>query len=171
MKIKRRHRKISGLIKKFFTLLCIGTVLFITPSFSLAVSDLDYFKGTWVIKLRNNPDLIFKWTVKTDLKESWLTGVVEQNTARTSMDFWRQTGKKIERFAFTENGVAVKLESPGWEGNKMLMSGIMNDKSEEAKVRETITKVSAREFNALWEMENKEGKWVVFGDEICTKQS
>lgn len=119
--------------------------------------------------MRNNPKTPFSWTVKEDLDKSWLGGVVERDGQKISTDFWRQNGKKIERFAFTSNRTFVKIESAGWNGNQMILSGTLSDGASETKVRETITKISDREFNALWERESKDGKWVVFGDEICTK--
>ena len=145
--------------------------LFTTPTVSSAKpTNLDYFKGNWTVTMRNNPTRSFNWTVKEDLDKSWLSGVVEQNGKKISTDFWRQNDKKIERFAFTGNGVFVRIESSGWEADKMILHGILSDKSGETKIRETITKVNDRQFNALWEMENGDGKWTVFGDEICTKQ-
>lgn len=136
---------------------------------SRSAADLDYFKGKWTVTLRNNPKTSFSWTVRDDLNESWLAGVVEREGQKASTDFWRQNGKKIERFAFTSGSTFVKIESSGWEGNRMIMNGTMSDKTGETKVRETITKVSDRQFNALWEREDEGGNWVVFSDEICTK--
>ena len=149
-----------------FIVLAAGSHISATPINAL---DLGYFKGTWTVAMRDNPERKFSWTVKEDLNKSWLSGVVEQNGQRVSTDFWRVNGKKIERFAFTGNGIFVQIESAGWDGDKMTMTGILSNTAGETKVRETITKVSEREFNALWEMEGPDGKWTVFGDEICTK--
>ncbi|MBX7170033.1 MAG: hypothetical protein K1X72_03675 [Pyrinomonadaceae bacterium] len=157
---------------KFFVIFCFAFCAFYFNAnvvSSQNPTDIDCFKGNWTVKLRNNPNQSFSWKVSEDLNQSWLHGVVEQNGNKISTDFWRQNGKKIERFAFTGNSVFVKIESEGWEADKLILKGSMSDKSGENKIRETITKVSEREFNALWEMENSEGKWIVFGDEICTK--
>jgi hypothetical protein len=136
---------------------------------SNSASDLDYFKGTWTVTLRSNPKISFNWTVGEDLDKSWLGGEVTRDRTKISTDFWRQNGKKIERFAFTSNNTFVRIESAGWNANQMIFNGTMSDGASETKVRETITKVSDRQFNALWEREETDGKWVVFGDEICTK--
>lgn len=130
---------------------------------------IDYFRGQWTVALRNNPKASFRWTVKEELQGGWLMGVVEQNGQRVSTDFWRQSGKKIERFAFTADGTFVKIESAGWESGRLVFTGIASDKSGEVKVRETITVVNDRQFNALWERETAGGKWVTFSDEICTR--
>ena len=164
--------KLTIFLVKFFVIFCLAFCNFYFNSnvvLSQNSTDIDYFKGNWTVKLRNNPIQSFSWKVSEDLNQSWLHGVVEQNGSKISTDFWRQNGKKIERFAFTGNSVFVKIESEGWEADKLILKGSMSDRSGENKIRETITKVSEREFNALWEMENSEGKWIVFGDEICTK--
>ncbi len=154
----------------YYLLLFVESMFLTTKSIPAQVStNLDYFKGIWAIKLKNKPKLNFIWTVKEDFNKSWLTGVVEQNGKKTSTDFWRQNGNKIERFAFTGNSVTILIESKGWEGNKMLVTGVMSDKNGETKVRETITKITNRKFNALWEMKNAEGEWTVFSDEFCKK--
>jgi len=111
---------------------------------------------------------LFDWTVREDLDKSWLGGEVVRDRQFITKDLWRQTGRKIERFALTSNSTLVRLESAGWNGNQLIFNGTLNDGTTETKVRETITKENDRKFNALWEREEN-GKWIVFGDEICTK--
>jgi len=154
-----------------FSLLAGGAFLYATKSSTTpAPSGLDYFKGTWTVTMKSNPELSFRWTVRDDLKGGWVVGAVEQNGEKVSADFWREDGKRIERYAFTSGGLFVRIESPGWESARLLFTGVMSDKTGETKVRETITKVNDRQFRALWEMENGPGRWVVFSDETCTKQ-
>lgn len=160
-------KKLAFVIALIFVLTAGGFYLIRESN---AASDLDYFKGNWKVSLRNNPKVSFDWNVKEDLDKSWLGGAVEQNGQRISTDFWRQNGKRIERFAFTSNSTFVRIESTGWNGNQMIFNGTLSDGKSETKVRETITKVNDKQFNALWEREEKDGKWIVFGDEICTKQ-
>lgn len=150
--------------------LALGGLLSATKSESSeAATALDYFKGSWTITLRGNPQAVFRWTLKEDLRGDWLSGVVEQNGEKVSTDFWRQNGKRIERFAFTAGGMFVKIESSGWVSDRMIMTGVMSDKTGETKVRETITKIDERNFNALWERADPNGKWVIFADEICAR--
>ncbi|HKQ53512.1 MAG TPA: hypothetical protein VJT74_14140 [Pyrinomonadaceae bacterium] len=152
-------------------LLACGVFLYETKSSTTAApSALDYFKGTWTVTLKSNAALSFRWTVREELKSSWLVGVVEQNGEKVSTDFWREDGHRIERFAFTSGGLYVKVESAGWDSGRLLFTGVMSDKTGETRVRETITKVNDHEFRALWEMENPQGRWVVFSDETCEKQ-
>ena len=98
-----------------------------------------------------------------------MSGVVKQNGKKVSTDFWRQDGKRVERFAFTSSRMFVKIEGSGWDSNRMILIGTTNDKTGESKIRETITKINDRKFHALWEMQNSDGKWIIFADEICTK--
>jgi hypothetical protein len=150
--------------------LAAGGYLHASKCFSSgAATELDYFKGSWTVTLRSNPKEVFRWTVKEDLQGGWLAGVVEKNGEKVSTDFWRQNGKRIERFAFTAGGMFVKIESSGWESGRLVFMGVASDKTGETKVRETITKVNEREFHALWESVSSDGKWMTFADEICTK--
>ncbi len=119
--------------------------------------------------MKNNPKESFIWTVKEDLQGGWMAGVVEQNGKKVSTDFWRQDGKKIERFAFTASGKFVKIEGSGWNSNRMILTGTASEKTGESKIRETITKINDRQFYALWEKQNSDGNWITFADEICTK--
>jgi hypothetical protein len=150
------------------TVLMAGGLFYATKSFSSGTApDIEYFKGKWVVAMRGNPKQSFSWTVKED--GGWVVGVVEKNGEKVSTDFWRQGGKKIERFAFTADGTFVKIESSGWESNRLVMTGVASDKAGETKIRETITRVNDRQFYALWERESADGKWMTFADEICTR--
>ncbi|HYG80133.1 MAG TPA: hypothetical protein VD861_07090, partial [Pyrinomonadaceae bacterium] len=121
-------------------------------------SALDYFKGTWAVTMKSNPGQPFRWTVRDDLRGGWVVGVVEQNGERISTDFWRQDGKKIERFAFTGGGLFVRLESAGWEAGRLVLDGVASDQTGETRIRETITKENERRFQALWERQDADGR-------------
>ncbi|HYY56705.1 MAG TPA: hypothetical protein VE842_05190 [Pyrinomonadaceae bacterium] len=169
MNIKRRNRKMIAFAITI-ALLAAGGLLYAAESLSAGTSpDIDYFKGKWVVKMRGNPKQSFNWTVKEDLRGGWMVGVVEQNGEKVSTDFWRRDGKKIERFAFTSGGTFVKIEGSGWETNRLVLTGVASETTGDTKIRETITKVNDRQFQALWESEGPDGKWIVFADEICTK--
>ena len=83
-------------------------------------------------------------------------------------DYWRMKGGSVERFAFSTDGLTLRVSSPGWQGEKLILSGVASTRSGEFNVRETITKISATKFLALWERQDDGGKWVVFSDETCT---
>lgn len=136
-----------------------------------AAADMDYFEGVWTVSVRNDPATSFRWELKKDLDASWLSGTVERGGAKITRDFWRQTGAAVDRYAFTTNGNYLQVRSSGWEGGRLVFRGTISDGSGESAVRETITRVDANKFTALWERQEKDGKWIVFGDEICTKLS
>jgi hypothetical protein len=147
-----------------------GAFICTTKSFSaVAPSDLDYFKGKWVVTMKADPKQAFDWTVKEDLQGGWMVGVVERNGEKVSTDFWRQNGNKIERFAFTADGLFVRIEGSAWESDRLVLTGVASNKRGETKIRETITRINDRRFLALWEREGPDGKWTTFADEICTK--
>jgi hypothetical protein len=168
MNVKRDNR-----MKRAFSLplaLLVAGFFGAVASLSSAASpDLDYFKGKWVVTMKDNPKQAFDWMVREDLRGGWMVGVVEKNGEKVSTDFWRQSGKRIERFAFTADGLFVKIESAGWESDRLVLTGIMSDRAGETKIRETITRVNDRRFQALWEREGPEGKWTTFADEVCAK--
>jgi hypothetical protein len=57
------------------------------------------------------------------------------------------------------------MSSSGWEKDKLVFTGTANNASGEFNVGETITKISEKNFNALREMQDKDGKWAVFSEE------
>jgi hypothetical protein len=132
------------------------------------LSLVEFFKGTWECKLKGS-NKVFRWSVIEGLKNSWLVGVVQAGEEKVSNDFWRPVNGKIERFAFTGNGLFIKIDSTGWESNKLVFSGSAKQSTEEYKVRETIIKTSDREFHALWERMGKDQSWSTSSDEKCTK--
>jgi hypothetical protein len=165
--MKFGQNKLRAVVFSIAALIAAGAFLPATESNS--ASDLDYFKGNWTVTMRNNPKISFNWTVREDLDKSWLGGEVTRDGQNITKDFWRQREKKIERFAFTSNNTFVRLESAGWNGDRLIFNGTLSDGASETKVRETITKVNDKQFNALWERQDANGTWTVFGDEICTK--
>jgi hypothetical protein len=132
------------------------------------LSEIEFFKGTWECRLKDS-NKVFSWTVTKGLKNSWLVGVVQAGQEKVSNDYWRSVNGKIERFAFTGEGLFIKIDSSGWESGKLVFSGSANQPTEEFKVRETITQNSDREFHAVWEKMRKNQQWSTSSDEICTK--
>lgn len=131
-------------------------------------SEIEFFKGTWECRLKDS-NKVFSWTVTDGLKNSWLVGVVQAGQEKVSNDYWRSVNGKIERFAFTGEGLFIKIDSSGWEAGKLVFSGSSNQPTEEFKVRETITRNSDREFHAVWEKMRKDQQWSNYSDEVCTK--
>lgn len=131
--------------------------------------DLAYFQGTWTLTIKSDAASSYTWTVTEDLKGGWLTGVVEKTGERISIDHWRVNAGVIERYAFTNDGLFIKLVSSGWKGNKMILNGIAYGKTSDYRIRETITKDSDRKFRAVWEKQGEDGKWTTISEELCVK--
>jgi hypothetical protein len=130
-------------------------------------SELEFFKGNWECKLQTSPSNTFQWLVREE--NSWLNGSVQRGQNKVSTDFWRITNGKIERFAFASDGLLVKVESNGWESNKLVFLGSFNKQNEVSQVRETITRKTDKEFRAIWEKMERSRHWVTITDERCTK--
>jgi hypothetical protein len=154
-------------------LMAIGAVIVyaLAPGLfsSAAPTDLVYFEGKWSVAIKSDPDGIYTWTVSDDLKGQWLTGVVEKAGERISTDHWRMNGGLIERFAFTSEGLSIKMVSSGFRSGKMVLNGIASGKATDFRVRETITKENDRRFRAVWERQGDDGKWSVYSDETLSK--
>ncbi|MES1023091.1 hypothetical protein ABN584_09350 [Gloeocapsa sp. BRSZ] len=138
-----------------------------TPS-KANLSEVAFFKGSWECRIQGSPNNVFRWSVAENLNSLWLVGFVQVGQNKVSNDFWR-VNNKIERYAFTGDGTFVKVESSGWESNKLRFFGSANQMTGELKVRQTITRDNDTEFRALWEKRGKDQSWSAFSDERCTK--
>ncbi len=153
----------------FVRLLSIGASVCLIHSAASAQTGINYFKGTWAVEIANKPGGTLKWTVKEDLSDGWLSGVMEKDGRRVSADLWRMHGKLIERYSFTSDGLYIKMVSSGWRANRLKFNGIASGPSGDFRLRETITRKSERQFHALWEKQEADGRWTVYSDETRTK--
>ncbi len=131
------------------------------------ISDLKFFKGNWECKLQTFPYPSIRWSVVEE--NSRLNGVGLRGQDKVSGDFWQIVNGKIERFATTRAGISVNVKSSGWESNKLVLSGSFSRLNESFPARQTITKKSDREFQAIWEKIASNQRWITFLDEICIK--
>lgn len=152
------------------TILTPLVIVFILVLQAAAQSPIEYFKGAWTMSVKDNEGQKMEWIVVNDPSRPGLLGEVRTNGIKTSTDHWNLYGKYIQRIAMTMNGMVVEMVSPGWKGDVLIFNGIGNDADGEFKVRETIKKRSATEFEAVWERKDRKGKWTVFSEEICKRQ-
>lgn len=165
-----RPKTISIVLSALVTMSAAIVYAFLPQLFSSAAPpDLAYFKGKWNVTIKSDPDSAYSWTVSDDLDGEWVTGVVEKGGERISTDLWRINAGLIERFAFTSDGLFIKMVSSGWKSGKMVLNGIASGKATDFRVRETITRESDRRFRAVWEKQGDDGKWSVFSEEVCSK--
>jgi hypothetical protein len=131
------------------------------------IGDTEFFKGNWDCKLQNFPYTSFRWLVIE--KNSRLNGNVFLGQNKVSSDFWQIVNGNIERFAATRDGVLVNVKSSGWESNRLVLAGSFSKPTESFSARQTITKKTDREFQAIWERIGSDRRRMTFSDEICTK--
>jgi hypothetical protein len=132
---------------------------------------IDYFKGTWTVSIKGDTAGDFRWELAEALDGSWLNGRVERGGKGISDDHWRQSDSAIDRFAFTAGKLFVRLTSRGWDHDNLVFTGAADNDTGKFMVRETITRLSADKFHALWERKGKDGKWTTFSDETCVRQA
>lgn len=130
--------------------------------------DMAFFVGIWSVAVKDGKGTV-TWTVKEDLGGEWLSGTVDRDGERISIDHWRFNGRNIERFAFTADGLYIKMNASGWKGNKLSFAGIASGPDGDFRMRETITRENDKRFRALWEKQGADGVWVVYSDETCSK--
>ncbi len=165
-------RNASYYLKAYTATRLLSIVAVSVCLFQAAVSaqtGIDYFKGTWAVEIANGPRGTLRWIVKEDLNDGWLSGVVERDGRKISADLWRVHGKLIERYAFTGDGLYIKMVSSGWRANRLKFNGIASGPAGDFRLRQTITRRTERTFHALWEKQEADGKWTVFSDETCSK--
>jgi hypothetical protein len=131
--------------------------------------ELSYFIGIWTIAPKEGPKGNILWTVKEDIGGEWLTGTVDKDGNRTSVDHWRMNSRGIERHVFMADGTYIKMNGSGWKTGKMIFTGVAYAKAGEYRMRETLFRESDTRFRALWEKQGADGVWTTFSDEICTK--
>jgi hypothetical protein len=158
----------------FFVFLAGGLTIMVGPPAcaqerASTITPIDYFKGTWTVSIKDGPAGGFRWEVGDALDGSWLGGRVTREGRSITNDYWRMKYGTIERFAFSSDGLTLRVGSAGWQGDKLILSGVASGLTGEFNVRETITKLSVTKFLALWERQGDDGKWTVFSDETCTR--
>jgi len=88
----------------------------------------------------------------------------------TGMTGYDPTTKRFVRtFAGNFGDYESGVTSPGWEGDKMVWSGDINNMmGEKLQFRHTFTKKSDREFTEKYET-NAKGTWTTWGESTCKK--
>lgn len=79
----------------------------------------------------------------------------------------RPTGE-IVRVVFDSSGLWGVIRSKGWDGDTLVLEGDAHAPGGVVRVRETITKVSATEFRAVWES-FQDGAWSAYSIERLTR--
>ena len=122
-----------------------------------APAALQYFVGTWTVTARDPASqevVTINYQVEPNTGGKWLSGRGESAdrsiAARDSWGIDPATGQ-IVRFIFDSSGAYGVVRAPGWDGDRLVLTGEAHAKSGPTKVRETITRHGPERFDAVWE--------------------
>jgi hypothetical protein len=141
-----------------------------------APEGLEYFVGAWLAEARDpttGESFSLVYRVEPALGGAWITGYGESpELGFKSRDMWGRdlrTGE-IMRVIFNDGGGYATVRSPGWKGDTLVLEGESHGRNAPLRLRETITRVSASEFRAVWEA-LRDGVWTAYSVERLTRQS
>jgi hypothetical protein len=144
------------------------------PETSGETGELDYFVGTWQVAVTDpssGKELDFRYSVRPAVGGKWHLGVGEVPSIGLHVhDLWGKdpVSGEIVRSIFDSAGTYGTVRSKGWAGATLVLEGDAQTSQGRMQVRETITRVSADEFGAVWEA-LVEGKWMPYSVEKLTR--
>lgn len=138
--------------------------------------DLAYFVGRWDVTSKDPAGgevLQVDYTIEAARGGAWLAGAsVSKDGSVSARDMWGHdplTGELI-RVIFDGSGTFATVRSPGWVGDKLVLEGEARSKGGTVRVRETIARVSAERFEALWEA-YRNNAWSAYAVETVTRRA
>jgi hypothetical protein len=138
--------------------------------------DLRYFVGHWDVSSKDPASgdvLRVDYSIEAARGGAWLAGSsVSKDGSVSARDIWGRdplTGEII-RLVFDASGAFGTVRSPGWSGDKLVLEGEVRSKGGTIRVRETISRVSAQRFEALWEA-YRNGAWSAYAVETVTRRA
>lgn len=137
--------------------------------------DLDYFVGNWVINGEDpgsGKKFTLNYRIEPTLDGVWLTGFADSPSMPLKIrDFWGHdpATKGLVRIIVDSGANHGVARATGWQGDTLLFEGTAHGDDGELTVRETITKVSASEFKAVWEAKLEKG-WTAYSVEHLQRQ-
>jgi len=153
------------------------------PGPSPKLKELNYFVGNWQCKgtgfafmgmpeHKTTAAVESTWT----LNGYWLTIYYHEDKTATNAHpvavriywGWDEQLKKFASGGVDNMGSYSLQYTPGWEGNKLVLSGETHGGGGTAKVRDVFTKVSPTKLEHMSEIEMN-GKWIKLDEETCTK--
>ena len=148
------------------------------------LKELSYFIGSWQCKgtgyafmgmpeHKTSGAVEAKWV----LNNYWLSlryheSKTASNPHPVEVNFswgWDEQAKKFAAGAVDNTGAYYIQFSPGWEGDKLTFDGDIHAGGMTMKVRDTLTKVSAKKVEHVGEIE-MDGKWSKLDEETCMKK-
>ncbi|HUQ06546.1 MAG TPA: hypothetical protein VM261_28780 [Kofleriaceae bacterium] len=146
------------------------------PQSQAHLAPIAYFVGAWTADAKNpatGQAFTLSYTITPSVDGAWLDGAGRaEELGITVSDRWGIDGPTgdIVRVMFDSSGLWGVVRSKGWDGDRLVLEGDANAPGDGGvvRVRETITKVSATEFGAVWES-LADGAWTVYSIERLTR--
>ncbi|HEX8570411.1 MAG TPA: hypothetical protein VF699_10880 [Caulobacteraceae bacterium] len=141
----------------------------------IAPEGLEYMVGSWAGEGKDpasGETFSFVYRVEPEVGGAWITGYGESKEAGfKSRDIWGREPKtgEIIRVIFNDGGGYATVRSPGWNGDTLVLEGESYGRTGSLRLRETITRISPSEFEAVWEA-FQNGKWTPYSIERVTRQ-
>lgn len=138
--------------------------------------ELGYFIGRWRVSARDPNDgatLELSYGVEETPGGSWLAGAgSSQDGAFAARDMWGRDPetRQLMRVIFDGAGAFAIVRAAGWEGDVLVFEGEAFSAGGSVRVRETITRISADRFDAVWGA-LRDGDWAVYSTETVTRKT
>ena len=143
---------------------------------SAQTKDLDYFVGQWDVASRDPATgevLQVAYTIENTPGRARLAGAsAAKEGALSARDMWGRdpvTGEVI-RVIFDGGGTFATVRSQGWTGDKLVLEGEARSRGGTVRVRETISRISPRRFEAVWEA-YRDGGWSTYAVESAKRRT
>ncbi|CAN7584554.1 hypothetical protein LJR219_004326 [Phenylobacterium sp. LjRoot219] len=147
---------------------------FVVPA-AAQTDDLRYFVGHWNVASKDPASgevLQLEYSIEPTRGGAWLAGLsVSKDGSLSARDMWGRdplTGEVI-RVIFDGSGTFATVRSRGWTGDKLVLEGEARSKGGTVRVRETISRLSPQQFDAVWEA-HRNGVWSAYAVETVIRR-
>lgn len=135
---------------------------------------LTYLVGRWEItatdpKTGTTSRIIY--SVQPFVRDTWISGAGKsEELGFESKDIWGKdpVSGEVIRTIFDSSGTYAVVRSPGWKNGTLVLEGDARLANGAVRVRETIRRINADEFEATWEA-HRNGAWSAYSIERATR--
>ena len=141
-----------------------------------ASQELSYFVGRWHVSSfdpQTGERLEIAYVVEPTSTGAWFAGAGSTaDGAFGARDMWGRDPRtgELMRVIFDASGAFATVRARAWDGDRLVLEGDALSDNGAVRVRETITRISANRFDAVWEARLND-EWVVYAIETVTRQS
>ena len=155
--------------------IAVGLNLALAGAAAAQTEDLRYFVGDWDVTSKdpsNGEVLRVDYRIELARGGAWLAGSsLSRDGSLAARDMWGRdplTGEVI-RVIFDGSGTFATVRSRGWTGDKLVLEGEARSKGGTVRVRETISRLSPQQFDAVWEA-HRNGVWSAYAVETVIRR-